>query len=162
MDACCHRVVIDRAERRRRPRHRDGADRPVADQPAALAELQGKRARLLVALDIPGAVHRRRCLPRSIANDNRCSCVRMTAAGTCRPSSPIRRPTFGGDFETAADYRDPYLQKLIAEKDGKIVWPPIRFSYSTPQSRSADAGAVAANLDADRRAVQERGRSARA
>lgn len=39
--------------------------------------------------------------------------------------------TFGGDFETAADYRDPYLQKLIAEKDGKIVWTPIRFSYST-------------------------------
>src|SRR3954453_15671314 len=24
--------------------------------------------------------------------------------------------TFGGDFETAADYRDPYLQKQIAEK----------------------------------------------
>ena len=23
---------------------------------------------------------------------------------------------FGGDFETSADYRDPYLQKLIAEK----------------------------------------------
>jgi microcin C transport system permease protein len=39
--------------------------------------------------------------------------------------------TFGGDFETAADYRDPYLQKLIAEKGGKIVWTPIRFSYST-------------------------------
>lgn len=39
--------------------------------------------------------------------------------------------TFGGDFETTADYRDPYLQKLIAEKDGKIVWTPIRFSYST-------------------------------
>lgn len=39
--------------------------------------------------------------------------------------------TFGGDFETAADYRDPYLQKLIAEKDGRIVWTPIRFSYDT-------------------------------
>src|SRR3954453_23632408 len=27
----------------------------------------------------------------------------------------------GGDFETAADYRDPSLQKLIAEKGGTIV-----------------------------------------
>jgi microcin C transport system permease protein len=39
--------------------------------------------------------------------------------------------TFGGDFETAADYRDPYLQKLIAEKNGTIVWPLVRYSYST-------------------------------
>ncbi|QFR34515.1 ABC transporter permease [Ancylobacter sp. TS-1] len=39
--------------------------------------------------------------------------------------------TFGGDFETEADYRDPYLQKLIAEKGGWMVWPPIRYSYST-------------------------------
>ena len=39
--------------------------------------------------------------------------------------------TFGGDFETAADYRDPYLQKQIAEKGGTIIWPPIRYSYDT-------------------------------
>jgi len=39
--------------------------------------------------------------------------------------------TFGGDFETAADYRDPYLQKLIADKGGTMVWPPIRYSYDT-------------------------------
>jgi microcin C transport system permease protein len=39
--------------------------------------------------------------------------------------------TFGGDFETAADYRDPYLQKLIAEKGGSMIWPPIRYSYDT-------------------------------
>ena len=38
---------------------------------------------------------------------------------------------FGGEFETAADYRDPYLQKLIAEKGGTVVWPPIRYSYDT-------------------------------
>jgi microcin C transport system permease protein len=37
---------------------------------------------------------------------------------TFRSSSPIRKPTFGGDFETAADYRDPHLQKLIASKGG--------------------------------------------
>src|SRR6478752_1543628 len=39
--------------------------------------------------------------------------------------------TFGGDFETTADYRDPYLQKQIAEKGGTVVWPLIRFSYDT-------------------------------
>jgi len=39
--------------------------------------------------------------------------------------------TFGGDFETAADYRDPYLKKLIAEKGGYMIWPPIRYSYDT-------------------------------
>ena len=38
---------------------------------------------------------------------------------------------FGGEFETAADYRDPYLRKLIADKGGSIWWPPIHFSYDT-------------------------------
>jgi len=49
--------------------------------------------------------------------------------------SPVFRnypeTTFGGDFETAADYRDPYLQKLVAEKGGWMIWPPIRYSYNT-------------------------------
>jgi microcin C transport system permease protein len=39
--------------------------------------------------------------------------------------------TFGGDFETAADYRDPYLRKLIAEKDGYMIWPLVHYSYDT-------------------------------
>jgi microcin C transport system permease protein len=39
--------------------------------------------------------------------------------------------TFGGEFETAADYRDPFLRKLIADKGGHIYWPPIRYSYGT-------------------------------
>src|ERR1700704_577478 len=38
---------------------------------------------------------------------------------------------FGGDFETAADYRDPFLQKLIAERGGYMLGPPIRYSYNT-------------------------------
>jgi microcin C transport system permease protein len=37
---------------------------------------------------------------------------------------------FGGDFETATDYRDPYVKGLIDEK-GWAIWPPIRFSYDT-------------------------------
>jgi microcin C transport system permease protein len=39
--------------------------------------------------------------------------------------------TFGGEFETAADYRDPFVQKKIAEKGGYMLWPPIRYSYDT-------------------------------
>ena len=39
--------------------------------------------------------------------------------------------TFGGDFETEADYRDPYLEELIAAKKGWMLWPPIRYSYQT-------------------------------
>ena len=38
--------------------------------------------------------------------------------------------TFGGDFETEAEYRDQFVSGLIEEK-GWIVWPPIRFSYDT-------------------------------
>jgi len=37
---------------------------------------------------------------------------------------------FGGEFETAAEYRDPYVIDLI-EEDGWILWPPVRFSYDT-------------------------------
>lgn len=38
--------------------------------------------------------------------------------------------TFGGDFETEADYRDPYVDELITA-NGWMIWPPIRFSYDT-------------------------------
>lgn len=38
--------------------------------------------------------------------------------------------TFGGDFETEAAYRDPYVKDLI-QKDGWMLWPPIPFSYDT-------------------------------
>jgi microcin C transport system permease protein len=38
--------------------------------------------------------------------------------------------TFGGIFETEAEYRDPEVRKLIEEK-GWIVWPIIPYSYST-------------------------------
>lgn len=38
--------------------------------------------------------------------------------------------TFGGDFETRTEYRDPFVMDLINEK-GYAIWPPIRFSYDT-------------------------------
>jgi microcin C transport system permease protein len=37
---------------------------------------------------------------------------------------------FGGEFETEAEYRDPFVQKQIEEK-GWMIWPPIRFSHNT-------------------------------
>lgn len=37
---------------------------------------------------------------------------------------------FGGDFETEAVYRDPYLKSMIEEK-GWMVWPPIPYHYQT-------------------------------
>lgn len=38
--------------------------------------------------------------------------------------------TFGGDFETEAVYRDPFVMELINE-NGYAIWPPIPFSYNT-------------------------------
>ena len=38
--------------------------------------------------------------------------------------------TFGGEFPTVTDYRDPALEELIAAK-GWTLWPPIPFSYDT-------------------------------
>ena len=38
--------------------------------------------------------------------------------------------TFGGDFETEAEYRDPFVAELIEAK-GWMVWPPIPYSYRT-------------------------------
>ncbi|MFA5040929.1 MAG: ABC transporter permease, partial [Bdellovibrionales bacterium] len=37
---------------------------------------------------------------------------------------------FGGEFETEARYRDPYVKKLIEAK-GWMIWPPIPYSYNT-------------------------------
>ncbi len=39
--------------------------------------------------------------------------------------------TFGGEFETETDYRDPFVDELIKEKNGWMIWPPIRYSYDT-------------------------------
>ena len=38
--------------------------------------------------------------------------------------------TFGGDFETATDYRDPYVKQLI-NNNGWMVWPIIPYTYNT-------------------------------
>ena len=39
--------------------------------------------------------------------------------------------TFGGIFESEAEYKDPAVQQLIDEK-GWALWPMLRYSYQTP------------------------------
>ena len=39
--------------------------------------------------------------------------------------------TFGGFFQTEAEYREKEVQDLILDEGGWMIWPPIRFSYST-------------------------------
>jgi len=38
--------------------------------------------------------------------------------------------TFGGEFETEADYRDPFVADLINDR-GWMVWPPVPYRYDT-------------------------------
>ena len=38
--------------------------------------------------------------------------------------------TFGGDFDTEADYTDPYVEKLI-NSHGYMIWPVVHYSYDT-------------------------------
>jgi len=38
---------------------------------------------------------------------------------------------YGGEFETEADYRDPFVQELIEDSGGWMLWPIIRYSYNT-------------------------------
>jgi microcin C transport system permease protein len=38
---------------------------------------------------------------------------------------------FGGEFPLQANYKSPYIQKLIEQHDGTMIWPPIRYSHAT-------------------------------
>lgn len=46
--------------------------------------------------------------------------------------------TFGGVFETEADYKDPGVMQMIQSK-GWMIWPIIRYSYQTPNFELTDA-----------------------
>ncbi len=37
----------------------------------------------------------------------------------------------GGDLPIEAEYLDPYVQNLIEESGGWMIWPPIRYNYRT-------------------------------
>lgn len=38
---------------------------------------------------------------------------------------------FGGEFDAPADFRDPFIQNLIDEAGGWMLWPIIRYNYQT-------------------------------
>ena len=38
--------------------------------------------------------------------------------------------TFGGEFKTEADYRDPFVEKLI-DDNGWMIWPIVRYNHRT-------------------------------
>ena len=38
---------------------------------------------------------------------------------------------FGGDFETAVQFRDPFIQGKVSEEGGWVFWPPVRYSWDT-------------------------------
>ncbi len=39
--------------------------------------------------------------------------------------------TFGGEFPLQANYKSPYIQELVEEKQGWMIWPIIPFNYSS-------------------------------
>ncbi len=45
--------------------------------------------------------------------------------------------TFGGVFETEAEYRSHAVQDMIEAGDGWMLWPPIRYNYETIDLRTA-------------------------
>ena len=95
-----------------------------------MAEFQGEQARLLVHLGFSGAVFSSHLFAELIANDKP---LLLRFDGDYYFPAFVSYPetAFGGDFDTQADYRDPFLKDLIAAKDGRIWWPPIRYSYDT-------------------------------
>lgn len=38
---------------------------------------------------------------------------------------------FGGDFDTEADYNDPYVQELLSQKDSWVLYAPNRHSFNS-------------------------------
>lgn len=50
----------------------------------------------------------------------------------------LSEKTFGGDFETEADYKDPYFLELIGT-EGWILWPPVPYHYRTISSGEGGA-----------------------
>lgn len=54
--------------------------------------------------------------------------------------------TFGGDFPTEAEYRDPFIAELI-EADGWMLWPPVRYHYRTINFASESAAPAPPSAD---------------
>jgi len=64
-----------------------------------------------------------------IAND-RPLLVRYDGAWYSPVLADYPETAFGGEFDTPADYRDPYLREKISER-GWAIWPAVPFAYDT-------------------------------
>ena len=146
-----------RADRPARSRQLAAAVRAVAAQHPPLAEFQGQPARLLVVVDLSGLVrgHAVRRVHRQ----------RQAALPALR-----RQVLFPGPLSLSGNHvrrrfrdRRGLSRSVSAEADRRegrhddLAADPLLLLH--PQSRSADAGAVAADLDAERSAMQVGGRA---
>ena len=55
--------------------------------------------------------------------------------------------TFGGDFETEADYADEFVREQITKDSNWVIDPPVRFSYNTINFLSDAANPAAPSSD---------------
>ena len=65
--------------------------------------------------------------------------------------------TFGGDFETEADYVDEYVREQITQGENWVIDPPVQFSYNTINFMS-EAANPAAPSDQNLLGTDDRGR----
>jgi microcin C transport system permease protein len=70
------------------------------------------------------------CIPAEFIANDRPLLVRFDGQWYFPVFRSYPETAFGGEFETEADYRDPYVVDLINAK-GTIIWPVIPFSYRT-------------------------------
>lgn len=70
------------------------------------------------------------CLPAEFIANDKPLMVRYDGKTYFPIFRAYSETTFGGTFNSEADYRDPFVQGLIEEK-GRIFWPLIPYSYNT-------------------------------
>jgi microcin C transport system permease protein len=70
------------------------------------------------------------CLPAEIIANDKPLIVRYAGQNYFPIFRAYPETTFGGTFNSEADYRDPFVQDLINEK-GRIFWPLIPYSHDT-------------------------------
>ncbi|HYC03933.1 MAG TPA: ABC transporter permease [Azospirillaceae bacterium] len=78
---------------------------------------------LLLALVLP-------TLPAEFVANDRPLLVRFDGGWYSPVLHDYPETDFGGDFPTAADYRDPYVAALIGAR-GWMLWPPLRYAYDS-------------------------------
>lgn len=71
------------------------------------------------------------CLPAEIIANDKPLFVSYKSQWYFPVFKSYSETTFGGDFTTEADYKDSFVQDLITEQGGSIIWPIIPFSFDS-------------------------------